>query len=479
MSYHWRTLFTACFAAFVWRLDLYGVTISLPSISHHFGVGTDTVVLVVVCYSLFLSSSLLLVGRIEDILGVKRVLIWGFLIFALGALCAGLSTSIAVLIFARSVQGIAGAGLISSVYALVSQKVPVERRGSAFGLISASAALGISMGTPLGGMITGWFSWRGVFLLDVCLGLLGAAAAFRTIPFSGKKKINFWSSLDMPGAVMSVLSVFLVLFALNRVNGLGWDSPFVLGGFLVSAISGMSFILWEKRSSSPLVDLSIIKSRKLIFTLLVGMLMFASLSGNAVLMPFYLEMIEGMKPQLTGGVFLIYSIVFAFTSLIVGKLADRVAPRLLVTVALLIGVVACLFFSAMLNAPGNLYCVIFLFLLGLSVGAFLPPNNQIVMGHAPEGAKGVFSSLYNTFNNLGWALGACLSEAVFSIYLSGTSVDATQRSASQSFHLAGFRNAYVLVGGLILGSLIISIILLAKRSSDETTIVERGQTKEA
>jgi len=89
---------------------------------------------------------------VDMTLGVKHVLVWGFLIFALGALCAGLSPSISVLILARSVQGIAGAILISSLYALVGLKVPVERRGSAFGLISASAALGISMGTLLGGV---------------------------------------------------------------------------------------------------------------------------------------------------------------------------------------------------------------------------------------------------------------------------------------------------------------------------------------
>ena len=142
-------------------------------------------------------------------------------------------------------------------------------------------------------------------------------------------------------------------------------------------------------------------------------------SGNALLMPFYLEMIEGMKPQQTGVVFLIYSIVFALTSLITGKASERISPRLLITLGLLTGMVACLSFSAALNSPGNLFYMTFLFLLGLSVGAFLPPNNQVVLGHAPEGAKGVFSSLYNTFNNLGWALGACMSEAVFSLYLSG------------------------------------------------------------
>ena len=460
MSYRWRIIFSTCFAAFVWRLDLYAVTISLPSISNYFGIGTDSVVFVVVCYSLFLSSSLLLVGKIEDILGVKRVLVWGFLIFALGALCAGFSPSILVLILARSIQGIAGAILISSVYALVSIKVPMQNRSKAFGLISASAALGISMGTPVGGMITNWFSWRGVFLLDVCLGLAGAVSAYRTIPSSLEKKVNLWSSLDMAGAVSSFFSVFLLLFALNRITHLGWDSPLIYCSILGSGISGVFFVLWEKKCRSPLIDLKIISNWKLMLKFLVGVLMFAALSGNALLMPFYLEMIEGMKPQQTGVVFLIYSIVFALTSLIVGKAAERISPRLMVTGGLLTGMVACLVFSATLGSPGNLFYMICLFLLGLSVGAFLPPNNQIVMGHAPEGAKGIFSSLYNTFNNLGWALGACVSETVFSLYFSDMLIGESDSNACQGLLLAGFKNAYMMVGGLILGALIISMILL-------------------
>ena len=101
-------------AAFVWRLDLYAVTISLPSISSYFGIGTDTVVFAVVCYSLFLSSSLLLVGKIEDVLGLKRVLVWGVSNFRFkGLFFAGLSSSILVLILGRSIQGIAGAILIN------------------------------------------------------------------------------------------------------------------------------------------------------------------------------------------------------------------------------------------------------------------------------------------------------------------------------------------------------------------------------
>ncbi len=463
-------LLCVCFTAFVWRLDLYTVTISLPTISRHYDVGTDTVAFVVICYSLLLSSSLLIVGRMEDIYGLKRLLIWGFLIFSLGALCASGAPSIFFLILARCVQGVAGAILISSIYALVSSLLPVGLRGSAFGLVSASAALGVAVGNPLGGAIAGWLSWRGVFFLDLLMGIIGAAIAFKALPAGENTRQDLASSFDIPTAVLSFLSLFLMLFALNRSTQLGWDSPAVVGSLSVSLILGVLFVFRERKSTFPLVDLTLIGSSKAMYAFLVGVCMFAALSGNAFLMPFYLEIFEGMTPQLSGSVFLTYSLAFALTSPIVERLADSFPPRLLVIASLVLGAGACIFFSATLGGPGKSSYIIFLFLFGVSAGLFLPPNNRTVMALAPENAKGAFSSLYSMFNNLGWAIGACLSEAVVSQYVSTNLSSPVHGSVSRATLVTGFKYTYLLAAVLILVALILSTILLALRSPPRSSI---------
>ncbi len=459
-EHYWWILFSACFAIFVWRLDTYTVTISLPTISRYFGVGTNTVALVVICYSLLVSSSLLVVGKIEDIWGIKRVLVWGFLIFALGGVGASLSPSITFLILARSLQGVAGAILISSVYAIVCELLPEGRRGRAFGLVSASAGLGVAVGAPLGGMISGLISWRGVFLLDVCLGLVGATVVLKTIPSMEKKERDIRSNFDISGAVLSFLAVFLMLFALNRASQLGWGSPVILGSLLASVIFGVLFVFKEKRSVAPLVDLRLFGDKRPYCAFLVGALMFAAMSGNAILMPFYLEMIQGMTPQLAGSIFLVYSLTRVVTSPFAGRMADSVPPRLLVTAALLMGMGACFFFGFMIEVPGNRYFIVFLFLLGLSVGLFLPSNNHVIMRHAPENKQGAFSSIYNMFNNLGWAIGACLSESVFSHYISYGMHGVAHRGVSPKLLIEGFHYTYILVGALLFVALIPSAILL-------------------
>lgn len=458
---YWGILFSACFAIFAWRLDTYTVTISLPTISRHFDVGTNTVALVVICYSLLISSSLLVVGKIEDIFGRRRLLTWGYLMFALGGVGASLSSSITFLILARCVQGVAGAILISSVYALVSELIPAGRRSRAFGLVSSSAALGVAVGAPLGGMISGLLSWRGVFLLDVCLGLVGAAVVLKTIPSTEKREKAIRSRFDISGAVLSFLAVFLMLFALNRASQLGWGSPVILGSLLIAVIFGILFVVKEKRSVAPLVDVRMFEDKRWYGGFLVGVLMFAAMSGNAILMPFYLEMIQGMTPQIVGSIFLVYSLTRVVTSPFAGRMAASVPrARFLVCSALLMGMGACFFFGFMLQIPGNRYVIIFLLLWGLSVGLLLAPNNHLIMRHARENEKGTFSSLYSVFNNLGWAIGACLSESIFSHYVSYGIHGVAHSGVSPKLVIEGFHYTYIFLGVLLLVALIPSVYLL-------------------
>ena len=455
-------LFSACFAMFAWRLDTYTVAISLPTISHHFGVGTDTVALVVICYSLLISSSLLVVGKIGDLYGKKRILASGFLVFALGGVGASLSPSITFLIVARSVQGVAGAVLISSAYAMVSQLIPKERRSRAFGMVSSSAALGVAVGAPLGGVISGLLSWRGVFLLDVCLGLVGAAVVLKTIPSPEKREKAICSHFDISGAVLSFLAVFLMLFALNRASQLGWGSPVILGGLLAGVVFGVLFLVNEKRSVASLVDLRMfVEDKRWYGAFLVGVLTFAAMSGNAILMPFYLETIQGMTPQIAGSIFLVYSLTRVVTSPFAGRMAESVPrARFQVCAALLMGMGAFIFFGFTLREPGNRYVVFFLLLWGLSVGLLLPSNNHLVMRHADANKQGAFSSLYNVFNNLGWAIGACLSESIFSHYVSNGIHGVAHGGVSFKLAIEGFHDTYLFLGVLILIAFIPSAYLL-------------------
>jgi len=212
---------------------------------------------------------------------------------------------------------------------------------------------------------------------------------------------------------------------------------------------------------ASLVDLRMFEDKRVYGAFFVGVLTFAAMSGNAILLPFYLEMIQGMTPQIAGSIFLVYSLTRVVTSPFAGRMAESVPrARFQVCAALLMGMGAFIFFGFMLQIPGNRYVIIFLLLWGLSVGLLLPSNNHLIMRHAHENKQGAFSSLYNVFNNLGWAIGACLSESIFSHYVSYGIRGVAHSGVSPKLVIEGFHYTYIFLGVLLLVAFIPSAILL-------------------
>jgi len=179
------------------------------------------------------------------------------------------------------------------------------------------------------------------------MGLVGAAVVSMTLPSREKREKAIRSTFDISGAVLSFLAVFLMLVALNRASQLGWESPVIRGCLVASVILWVLFFVNEKRSMAPLVDLRLFENYRWFGGFLVGALMYAVMSGNAILMPFYLEMIQGMTPQIAGTIFLVYSLTRVVTSPFAGKTAASVPrARLLVTAALLTGLCAYFFLGS-------------------------------------------------------------------------------------------------------------------------------------
>lgn len=355
--------------------------------------------------------------------------------------------------------------MISSSNAIITRLLPTGKQGGAFGLFTASSGLGITVGAPLGGAISGWLSWHGIFFFDVCIGLFGVVVAWKGLPRDRFHRGNsHLPRFDVSGAILSFLAIFFMLFALNRVCQRGWNSPAILFSLLISGIPGILFILREKWSTDPLVDPKLLQNRNLLWGLLVGVLVCAVFSGNALLMPFYLEMLKGMTPQLAGATFLLYAISVTLTSPIAGRLADTISPRLLISVSLAVGVCVCLLFSIILGRPGNVPLLVFMPLFGLAIGMFLAPNNSVIMTYAPETSKGTFSSFFNMFNNFGMALGACLFEAIFSHCVSHGQAGPVEGTVPQELLLTGFHRAYDLAAFMFLVGLILSVILLVRKA---------------
>ncbi len=416
------------FALLMSKIDSSIVNISLPVISQEFHVTTSQASWIIISYLLILTCTLLLFGKICDLINIKRFFMAGYIIFVGGSLMCGLSPNLPVLVASRVVQALGGAILNIAAYAIVSRFLPPGGIGWAFGILTAVNAVGVSIGAPLGGFITVHLSWRWIFFINIPIGCVAILQVIRAIPndpVTGRRR----SRIDYAGAVLSMLSLLSLLFTLNLGSELGWLSLPIVLFFLGFAVFAFLFIVVEKRAADPLVHLDIFSDRSFLLTLCATVTALMILSGTGILMPFYLEQIKGMTADKVGLFILIYTGIFAVVSSgFAGKLSDRITPAKICAAAIFSVALSALFFAFTLALPGYTFVIISFVWMGASLGFFMPSNNNQVMNKATPETKGEVSGLLNTAVNLSFTLGICVFETVYSL---DTDI------------LRGFRNAYV------------------------------------
>ena len=455
---------SVCIVAFLFRFDFYALSVALPSIARYYNVTTENISLIFTTYLVFVSAGLLIAGRIIDKIGLKNAFRVGFISFAVGSLMAALSPSEIFLILSRAVQGVGGAFLISTTFATVSQHFSKTTSVAVFGFIAISTELGSSFGSPAGGLLTQWISWRGLFFADSLLGIFGLFSIF--MASKDFNKIAFKKDprpLDIVGCLLWFLSIGLLIFALNKGHRLGWTSHTFITLILFSVLFGVLFYFRESRYACPLFPIKLVGGRQGLGALFIGFLAFSLIAGNSFLLPFFLEHVKQMTPSQVGLVFLAYSGSAALVSLNASKFAGMASQRVLISIALtLISIgFATMFFT--INLHGFFHVIAFLIIMGIGFGLFFPNNNSLLMSQAPPGEKGVFSGLFNTFNNVGAAIGACLFEIVYAWQTSHIKQLASNEASDTSWMIPGFRDSYLLSVVIGITGLLISLSLLLKK----------------
>lgn len=424
------------------------LNVSLPTITRSFGISSGEAAQVLTSYLLIITTMLLLFGKLGDRIGLKRVFLSGYAVFTIGSLLCGFSHSYTMLIGSRLVQGVGASMLLAVSFAIISHFLPPERTGWAFGITSTASALGVATGAPVGGIITGYLSWNWAFFINVPVGIAAIIIGARCIPGTGetgeteagKKREPF----DLVGALLSFAGLALLVWGINHVNERGW-SPVIIG-CLASASALIAVFIWhETRHPSPLLDMRLFSRPKYTFALIATFFAYMLISGNGMLLPFYLDIVKGLNAQETGMVLIAYSVIYVVLSPVAGRLSDKVNPALLCSIATLSATACVLTFSFSLYRSGYAPVFVYLIWLALSFVFFFSPNNNQVMTYAPADKRGVSSGLFNTMNNLGMTFGVAVIESIFAAGVSGgsTSVHALTVSAV----LPGFHYAY-LTGGL-------------------------------
>lgn len=305
-------------------LDVTIVNIALPHMQKDLGFSTENLSWVINAYTLTFGGLLLLGGRLGDILGRRRVFIFGVLLFVFASLLGGLSQEGWQLLAARSLQGVGGAIASPTALSLITTTFREgPERNRAFGVFAAVSAGGSAIGLLAGGVLVEWLDWRWVLFVNVPIGLLIALAAPRYIPESERRPGHF----DVAGALTSTAGMVLLVYGFIRASEEGWTDPLTLGSFGAAVVLLGVFIAIESRSRQPITPLALFRDRNRAGTYTMMLCLSAAIFGMFFFLTLFVQDVLDFSPLRAGLAFLPVSVVIAISAGLASQLLPRWGPN--------------------------------------------------------------------------------------------------------------------------------------------------------
>ncbi|MHC1725870.1 MAG: MFS transporter [Syntrophobacteraceae bacterium] len=305
--------------------------------------------------------------------------------------------------------------------ALTTMAFPASERGRAMGIIGAVVAIGTSAGPTLGGIITDHLSWRWIFYINVPIGIIGIAATLHFMPQS--RRIGERQRFDPIGAILFCACITCLMPAMSFGQEFGWGSPGIMGLFGAALFLLPAFILHERRTAQPILDLSVFQNRLFSAALLSSFLSFLALFAIMFLIPFYLQELMAMPVKKAGMVMTAVPLTISVVAPLSGWLSDRFGSRVRSSVGPAIGSAA-LWFLGNLSHNSSLFDIIWpLVMAGLGQGLFQSPNNNAIMGAVSVDRLGIASSFMATVRVLGQGFSVALAGTLFTSLVRGGRTD--------------------------------------------------------
>lgn len=430
-------------------LDATVVNIALPAIGRDLGTDFATLQWIVNAYTLTLASLILLAGALGDRFGRRRVFLIGVVWFALASLLCGLAPTAEVLVAARALQGVGGALLTPGSLAIISAAFATGDRAKAVGAWSGLGGVAAAIGPFVGGWLVE-IDWRAVFLVNLPVAAFILLVTLRHVPET--RDADSPPGLDVTGAVLTAAGLASMTYALTRLGEGGGDTSVVLAGVLgVAAL--VAFVFVERRSPHPLVPLALFADRRFSATNAVTLLVYAGLGVFFFLLVLQLQIVAGFSPLVAGTALLPVTVLMLLLSAQAGALAERIGPRLPMTVGTILAALG--FLLTLRIGPGASYLADVLpavLVLGLGLSCTVAPLTATVLGSADPRYAGTASGVNNAIARTG----GLLAVAVIPVAAGLGGADYTNPAEFN----AGFHNAMLIGAGLLALGAVMSAVLL-------------------
>ncbi|WP_405062364.1 MFS transporter [Kribbella sp. NBC_01505] len=386
-------------------LDGTVVNIALPHIKDALGFTDATLTWVVNAYALAFGGLLLLGGRMGDILGRRKVFIFGVVLFGVASFIGGIAQSENVLLASRILQGVAAAAASPNALALITTTFPAgKERNRAMGVYAAMSGAGAAVGLILGGALTE-LSWRWTFFINTPIGLIVAVLAFRYLGESARQKGKF----DLPGAITGTVGLTSLVYGLTRAGSKGWGDTWTLIFIGAGVVLIGLFLLIEARSRHALMPFRILANRTRGVSFFVMLIVGAAMFSMFYFLGIFVQAIMGYSAIVTGLAFLPFSVGIVIAAQLASTLVAKMDPRWISGAGGLF-VAAGMFGFSRLEVTSSYATHLLPFILLLSFGMgliFVPLTLTAVSGVADEDS-GVGSAVLNTVQQIGGAIGLAL-----------------------------------------------------------------------
>jgi EmrB/QacA subfamily drug resistance transporter len=411
IEYKWIALSCTSLGALFSVLNGSTLIIALPVIMKDLNADMNIIMWTVMIYMLSLTILVPSIGRVADMIGRKKMFVSGFIVFTIGSLLSGFSqTGMQLLIF-RFVQSVGGALLVANSMPIVTDAFPKKELGRAMGINGMIISVASVIGPILGGLFI-QFGWRYIFFINLPIGVIGTV--WSILQLKELDVLPTGQKFDWSGTLAFTFGMTGLLLALTAGSLQGWENPFVITLFVVSAISLVLFLFIENRTGQPMLDLELFRTRVLAFA--YGSALLNGIARGAImfLLIFYYQGIKSVDPLMAAILLTPFAISMMISAPISGWLSDRVSARYLSSIGLLVSALGMI---GMLKISVNTSVFelgVWMFISGFGSGMFFSPNTSSIMRAVPVERRGIAAGVNSMMINSGNVISLAFSMAVIS-----------------------------------------------------------------
>ena len=411
----WLILGVLCMSLLIIVMDNTILNVAIPSLIVDLGATNSQIQWIVDAYVLVFAGLLLTTGSLSDRYGRKGALQLGIVLFGIGSAAAAMSTTADGLIATRAFMGIGGALIMPATLSILTNVFRDPReRARAIAVWAGFSGLAVAIGPITGGFLLEHFSWQSVFWVNIPIGVTALALGAFLIPTSRDPEQG---RIDPLGALLSFLGLTSLLFGIIEGPVKGWSDPMVVGAFAVALVLLTTFIVWERTTSHPMLDLSVFRNARFSAGSGTITLVFFALFGSLLLMTQYWQLVHGYSPLEAGIRLLPYAATMMVVAPLSARFVERQGTKRIVTLGLVLVATGLTLLSTIASDSPYPLVIGYFIVMAVGMGMTMAPATESVMGSLPRAKAGVGSAINDTTRQVGGALGvAVIGSVVTSVY---------------------------------------------------------------